>query len=199
MIALIGLVKIELPGATVRLCDGGFVTFDGEVYRSADPVFGVIGSISPLTDGVGEEIPALEMVLLPAGDSAPAQLSQPGFQRSVVRFWVGEYDQDTGQLIGVPDLLFHGQIDVTTLRVGRAVRELAMTIVSTAERMFMRNEGNSLSPRWHKSVWPGEQGHDNAIGLTVPVSWGVESRPVASPSAGGSSGGSRLSDMQRLR
>lgn len=187
-IGLIGLLKIELPDATMRLCDGGFVEFDGETYTSVDPTFGTIASLQALTEGVGEEIPALELSLNPAGDSAPADLSQPGFQRSTVRLWIGEYDVDAGTLTGDPDLLFFGQIDQTVLRIGRSVRDLAMTIVSPLERLFLRNEGNSLSPVFHKSVWPGETGHDNATGLTVAVAWGVESSSGAS-SAGSASGG----------
>lgn len=185
---VIGLLKIELPAATVRLCDGGFIDFDGETYRSTDPVFGGIASLQSLTEGVGEEIPALELSLNPAGDSAPADLSQPGFQKSAVRLWIGEYDVDAGTLTGTPDLLFYGQIDQTVLRVGRNARDLSMTIVSTLERLFMRNEGNGLSPVFHKSVWPGETGHDNATGLTIPVAWGVERSPSAS-SAGAAYGG----------
>lgn len=173
-LGLIGLLKIELPDATVRLCDGGFIDFDGETYRSTDPVFGGISSLQALTEGVGEEIPALELSLNPAGDSAPSDLSQPGFQKSTVRLWIGEYDVDAGTLTGDPDLLFLGQIDQTILRIGRNVRDLAMTIVSTLERLFMRNEGNTLSSTFHKSVWPGETGHDNATGLGIAVAWGTE-------------------------
>lgn len=187
-LALIGLLKIELPAETIRLCDGGFIEFDGETYQSVDPTFGTIASLQALTEGVGEEIPALELTLNPAGDSAAADLSQPGFQKSTVRLWIGEYDTDTGLLVGDPDLLFYGQIDQTVLKVGRSTRDLAMTIVSTLERLFMRNEGNSLSPVFHKSIWPGETGHDNASGLTVAVAWGVESSQGAS-SAGGAYGG----------
>lgn len=183
-LALTGLLKIELPDATVRLCDGGFVVFDGETYTSNDATFGTVASLQALTEGVGEEIPAMELSLNPATDAAPADLSQPGFQRSAVRFWIGEYDPDAGTLSGTPDLLFYGQIDQTVLKVGRAVRELAMTIVSALERLFMRNEGNTLSPAFHKSVWPGETGHDNATGLTVPVAWGVESSGGAFASGG---------------
>lgn len=185
-IALIGLLKIELPDATIRLCDGGFMVFDGETYQSTDVKFGNIASLEALTEGVGEEIPALELSLNPSSAAAPAELSQPGFQKSAVRLWVGEYDVDAGTLVGDPDLLFYGQIDQTILRIGRNVRDLAMTIVSTLERLFMRNEGNTLSPAFHKSVWPGELGHDNATGLTIAVAWGVESSP-----AGGAFGGSR--------
>lgn len=189
-LALIGLLKIELPDATVRLCDGGFVEFDGETYRSTDPVFGGIASLEALTEGVGEEIPALELSLNPAGTSAASDLSRPGFQRSRVRFWTREIDIETGLLVG-PDEppKFLGQIDQTVLRIGRATRELAMTVVATLEKFFMRNDGNSLSPVYHKSVWPDETGHDNATGLSKSVAWGVEGSPGAS-SAGSASGGS---------
>lgn len=187
-IGLIGLIKIELPDETVRLCDGGFVEFDGETYTSGHVKFGTIASLAALTEGVGEEIPALELSLNPGNSSAPADLSQPGFQRSAVRLWIGEFNVDTGALVGDPDLLFYGQIDQSVLRVGRSVRDLAMTIVSTLERLFMRNEGNSLSPVFHKSVWPGETGHDNAIGTVVPVAWGVESSGSAFGGYGGSGG-----------
>jgi len=176
-IGLMALLRIDLPDTTVRLCDAGFVTYDGGTFLAQDPTFGAIGSAQALTEGIGEEIPALELTLLPPGSSAPADLSRPGYQRSTVRAWIGEYSQETGALLGEPELLFHGQIDQTKLRVGRATRELSITVVSTAERLFMLNEGNSLSPRWHKSIWPGELGQDNAIGLTVPVAWGTEARP----------------------
>ncbi len=193
-IGLISLLRIDLPDATVRLCDGGFIEFAGELYEGADPLFGAIGAVQPLTEGIGEEIPALELTLLPPDTSAPADLSRPGYQRSTVRAWVAEYVQETNAIVGTPDLLFHGQIDQTSLKVGRSTRELSITVVSTAERLFMLNEGNSLSPRWHKSIWPGELGHDNAIGLTVPVAWGTESRPAAGAGiavAAGTSGGAR--------
>src|SRR3546814_15904051 len=53
--------------------------------------------------------------------------------------------------------------------------EVAVSVVSLAERLFELNIGNSLNSAWHKSVWPGELGHDNATGLSIPVEWGVES------------------------
>src|SRR3546814_6647984 len=101
------------------------------------------------------------MTLLPPGDSTPGDLSQPGFQTSRVRFGIGEYDVDTGELDGTPDVIFDGQLDRTMLTVG-ASRELAVSVVSLAERLFELNIGNSLNSAWHKSVWPGELGHDNA-------------------------------------
>lgn len=185
---LVGIIKIELPGATIRLCDGGFVTWGAETFTGKDAVFGAIGSLEALTEGVGEEIPALGLTLLPAATSAPADLSQPGFQRSAVRLWIAEVDDDTGAIVGDPELVFYGQIDQTVLTLGRTTRDLALTIVSTLERLFLRNEGNSLSPAFHKSVWPGETGHDNATGLTVGVAWGAESSKPASGFSGGGGG-----------
>lgn len=188
-VSLIGLIKIELPATTIRICDGGFVVFAGETYRSKDDVFGSIGSLGAMTEGIGEEIPALEMTLLPAATSAPATLSQPGFQKSTVRLWVGEKNEELGTIVGTPDLLFLGQIDQTVFRIGRSSRELAMTIVAKLERLFLRNEGNSLSAMFHKSVWPGETGHDNATGLVRPIAWGVEASQGASTAYYSNGGG----------
>ena len=189
-IALIGLIKIELPGHTVLLCDGGFITWNGETYRSADPVFGSIAAVEGMSEGQGDEIPALDLTLLPPGTTAPAELSKPGYQRSRVQFWIAEYDVDSGQIIGAPEQMFDGQIDQTTLKVGQG-RELNMSIVSNAERLFELDIGNTLSPAFHKSVNPGELGHDNATGLSVPVAWGVEGPPRGYRGGGGSGGGLR--------
>lgn len=177
-VGLSGLVKIEFPGRDVLLCDGGFVKWGPETYKSADAVFGTVESIQALGEGVGDEVPALAMSLLPPGDTEPADLSQPGFQTSRARFWVAEYDLETHAVVGTPDLLFDGQIDQTFLRVGMQ-RLLEASVVSLAERLFARSDGNTLNPAWHKSIWSGELGHDNATGLSVPVAWGAEKPPSA--------------------
>lgn len=187
-IALIGLMKMELPTRTVHLCDGGFIVFGGETYQSADDVFGTIASIDTLSEGVGDEVPALEVAFYPNGDATPADLSQPGFQTARTRFWIGEYDVDAGTLIGSPDLVFDGQLDRTQLRVG-AQRELSASVVSLAERLFELNIGNSLNSNFHQSVWPGEKGHDNATGLSVPIAWGAAKPTVAGSYGGGISSG----------
>ncbi len=177
-IAFVGLIKIEFPGHTVRLCDGGFMEFDGETYRSTDSVFGALGGIEGLSEGVGEEVPVFELTLLPPGTTPAEDLSQPGYQTARARFWIGEYDVDAGTLNATPDLQFEGQLDQTTLNFGRGERTLALSIVSTTARLLERNIGNSLNPSWHKSIWPGETGHDNATGLGRNVAWGVEAPPT---------------------
>src|SRR5690606_3785725 len=88
-------------------------------------------------------------------------------------FWIAEYDVATG-IISTADVQFDGQIDQTVFSSGRGTKELSMSIVSLAERLFEGNIGNTLNSTWHKSVWPGEKGHDNATGLSVPIAWGTE-------------------------
>lgn len=173
----VGLLKIEFPTRTVRLCDGGFFVWDTETYRAADDVFGTIGSIEELSEGVGDEVPALELVLNPPIETAPGSLVQPGFQNSRVRLWLAQYNPATGAIAGTPRQLFDGQLDQSTLTIGRGRRELQISVVSKLERLFQRNIGNSLNPTFHKSVWPDETGEDNATGLSRPVAWGMEAPP----------------------
>jgi hypothetical protein len=181
---LAGIMKMQLrDGRTIRLCDGGFIVVDGETYRSSDGDFGTIGSMEAFSEGVGDTVPAFKMTFLPESTAAAAQISAPGMQGSITRFYVVEVDADAGTPIGAPDLMFDGQIDQTLLRIGRGKRELDMDFVSTAERLFSINEGNSLNPRFHKLVNPGELGEDNATGLGVSVAWGVEAQGSAPTSA----------------
>jgi hypothetical protein len=199
-IALTGLLKIELPERILRFCDGGFITFQGEVYRSKDDVFGTIGGVQPLSEGVGDSVPALQITLLPPDTTSPALLSRPGHQKARVQFWVAEYDPETGAVLA-SDKQFDGQVDQTVFTVGKGERQLTVSIVSLAERLFEGNIGNSLSPTFHKSVWSGERGHDNASGLTVPVAWGVESgrRGTSGGSGGGGFMDSTFREAARLR
>lgn len=173
IVTLAGLVKIELPDVTLRLCDGAFVIWDAETFTASDPDFGTIGSMEPVDEGVGDEIPALRMNFLPNSSAAAADLSKPEYQGCRVRMWIAEVDLATNEVIGDPSLEFDGQADSTDLVIDRGTRELEMDIVSAAERLFLINEGNTLSPRFHKSLYPGELGQDNAIGVGVGVAWGT--------------------------
>lgn len=175
-IALTGLVKIELPGRTLRFCDGGFFTYESETYRSRDAVFGTIGALQTMSESVGDVVPAITLTILPPSVTAPAEISQPGNQTSPVKFIIGEFDPETN-VISTGDIEFYGQIDQTVLNRSATRYDLSVVVVSLAERLFERNIGNTMNPTWHKSVWPGELGQDNATGLTTPVAWGVEAAP----------------------
>ena len=93
--------------------------------------------------------------------------------------------------------MFDGQVDQTVLTVGKGTKELAVSVVSLAERLFEGNIGNTLNPTWHKSIWPGETGHDNATGLSVSVAWGTESPTRYSTGGAGSVGGNPFNSPSR--
>lgn len=173
-VGFVGLIQIDFPIGTVRLSEAGFINWDGDVFRSSDDTFGVVGGVGQLSEGVGEEIPVFDLELLPPGSTSPAELSQPGYQTSPVNFWLAEYDPSTGLIVGEPDLQFSGQIDQTTLEFGADRRLLTMSIVSGTAQLLERSIGNALTSSWHKSIWPGETGHDQATGLGLAIAWGVE-------------------------
>lgn len=182
--SIAGLVKIELPSAvTVRLCDGGRIVWGSEVFTARHGTYGAIASLKSLSEGVGDEIPALEMVLMPDKSASIGSLIPAGFQTSRCRFWITTFNPATSAVIGTPDLIFDGMLDQGMVVVGRKRRDLATTVVATVEKLFTRNIGNSLNPAFHKAVWPGETGHDNASRLTRKVAWGAES--PSAPSVGG--------------
>lgn len=177
-VILAGLMKTELrDGRKILLCDGGWVHWGTEAYRSSHPQFGTIGSMQVFEEGVGDSVPAFKLTFLPVSTAAAADLSQPGMQGSRARFWIAEIDAATGLPIGTPDLQFDGMIDRPILRIGKQKRELDIEYVSTSERLFTIVDGNSLTSSFHKSVFPGELGEDNATGLTVGVAWGTEAQP----------------------
>lgn len=177
-VRLTGLLKLELrDGRTIRLCDGGWVPWGAEKFVARDSTFGIIGSMETFEEGVGDEVPAFSLTFLPVSTAAATDLAAPGMQGSRLRMWIAELDDLTGQIIGAPDQQFDGQLDQVRLVTGRAKRELSMTFVPRGERFFNSNDGNTLSSAFHKSVFPGELGEDNANGLPAAVAWGTEAQP----------------------
>lgn len=176
-VMLAGLMRLELPGRTIRLCDGGVVPFADETFVSADADFGTLAGFEALTEGVGDEAPAGTITMLPASTAAAATLSRPEYQNSRLRLYVAEIDPDTGLPIGAPDQQADWQTDTTVLRIGKGSRSLDIGCVSRAQRLLALNEGNVLSSAAHQRVFPGETGFDQATGLTNDVAWGVASPP----------------------
>ncbi|HEU0045074.1 hypothetical protein [Sphingomonas sp.] len=195
-LTLVGLLKLELPGATVRLCDGGFCDWNGERYEAEHPVWGTLAAIEPVEEGVGDLAPGGKLTFMPAADALAAAVSSPAFQNARLRGWLGEMGSD-GKTVTSARPLFDGSIDTTTVRLARGSRMVDVSFVSRAERLFLTNQGNTLSPRFHQSVWPGERGFDNCTGVPTAVAWGTEGAPANALSAGsGFSGG--LANFARL-
>lgn len=188
-VRLTGLVKIELPDHTIRLCDGGFVDWGSERFECVDPIFGTIDSVDSLEDGVSDEAPGGRLTFFPASTAAAVQLSSPEFQGSRFRMWLAVLDPMTNAVIPDPDLLFDGELDVTVFNEGLGERSLDMEFVSSAERLFEVQEGARLSDAYHQEIWPGERGLSNITGIKKKVYWGGEAPQsgITRASGGGSS------------
>jgi len=188
ILTLAWLATFELPGSTLRLCDGGQVTWGVDSFASSDPDFGSIAEVDAPEETSGDEAPGLGLTFLPSSAAAAATLTNPAFQGSPVRVWLAEVDPATGAVSGTPELAADMMIDTTVLRAGRGYRAIDMELISAAERLMLINEGNTLSARHHKSVWPGELGLDNATGVSTAVAWGVAGPPRGSALGGGGGG-----------
>lgn len=176
-VLLTGLMKLELPARAITLCDGGFVRWNGDLYQVKDSEFGILTGFDALTEGVGDEAPAGTLTMAPPTTTAAALLTAPGNQGSRLRLWVAEIDESTGGVIGKPDQMVDWQVDSMRLRIGRGARLLEIGCVSHGQRLMLRNEGNTLSPSFHRMIYPGEAGLDNATGLTTDVAWGAAAAP----------------------
>lgn len=176
-IILAGFLLWSTPAGDVRLVDGGTLTFNGEQYRASHPVFGSIAEVQPINEGVGDEAPAGTLTFSPAPDANPSIINSPTLQGTRIRMWIGEVDGDTGQLTEPPDLMLDGVGDVTRLKLARRSRQLEFDIASRSERLFLLNEGNTLSGEYHRGIYAGERGLDNGIGVPTVVAWGVAGRP----------------------
>lgn len=182
-VLLSGLLKLELPGRDLLLCDGGFVRWGDDLYVSRDDEFGLLAGFDALTEGVGDEAPAGSLTLAPPSTAAAATLSQPGYQGARLRMWIAEIDPATGLIVGTPDAMVDWQLDQTRLRIGRGTRQLEMGCVTRAQRLMLRNEGNVLSTTFHAGIYKNEAGLNNATGLTIDVAWGVAAAPRGTAAA----------------
>ena len=185
-ITLCGLIKIELPTYTVLISDGGFVYFGGETYQSEDPEFGVISGFE-ISGTAPDQAPGGKITFLTPSATAAAQLVSPGFQTSKLSIWLAEVDEATATVIGTPTILTLAQLDRGVISETMRSREVALEFVSLGERLMTINEGNSLNGTFHKRIFSGELGLDNAIGMGVTIAWGAASpaRGVSSGSFGG--------------
>lgn len=189
IITLTYLAVFELPGHTMRLCDGGCVTWGSDQFLSADPDFGTIGEADALAEQAGDEMPMASVTFFPSSTAAASTLSSPAYQDAPSRFYLAEVDVATGAVTGTPELLADSRLDTTTLILGTNSRKLEMGFVSSAQRLFLFNEGNALTTSFHQRIWPDELGLDNATGKPETVAWGIAGPPRGTVAPGATGGG----------
>jgi len=184
------LLRLDLPSGSVFLSDGGITVFGGDTYSPTDDDIGSISQVSEVTEGFGAELPELEVVIAPPSNAALTPLQEGAFRRSAVRLWLAEFDADTGAIVGTPELRFAGRMDRVRQQYAFQDLKIIVSAVPETEVLLFSDDGNGLSAEFHKAVYPGETGHDQATGLVVTVTWGVESvRRGGSGGSGGVGGG----------
>jgi hypothetical protein len=178
---IFGAIRMDLPGRIVRLLvSSGVVKFyvDGvlETFTGSDELLGVFSAIDTLTDGLGDEAPALSLTFMPAGDVAAAQLASVDMQGSAVRLWLGAIDPMTGTVLGDPLLLFNGLLDVATLKAGADGKtSVDYEVTSIFEDFFLSDDGARLSDTFHQYLWPGELGCAFVTYVAQQIYWGTSS------------------------
>jgi hypothetical protein len=191
------LLKMELPERDVLLTDGGVTVWAGDTYRAEDEFIGSIASIGAVTEGVGDQIPALDIGLAPPNSAAMTELTVGAFRQSPVTLYLAEYDVDTGEVVGTPENRWSGNLDKP--RVSFAFRELSIGLECSPqlEVVFFKDNGNGLSASFHKQLYPGETGHDQATGLNTTVYWGVAGGAQRGGIGGsGGSGGGTFNEIR---
>ncbi|WP_319290091.1 hypothetical protein [Sphingobium sp.] len=181
---MFGAVKIEFPGYTLRLLDGSAqLNFGGETYIGIDPTFGTIDSISEIEEELGDSAPEITLSLFPPDLSATAALSHPDMQGSTVNLMLGAVDPISGSVLGTPEPMFLGEIDVPTVTLEESgQRSVSYSIVSVFERLFETEEGQRASNGYHQSIFPGELGLDFMTGTDVNLYWGSKPPAASKPS-----------------
>ena len=173
-----GACQIDFPGYTLRMLDGsGELTIAGELFVGTDPIFGVLDTISAYQEAIGDEAPELTFNFLPPDAAAATTLVSSAMQGSTVRIMLGAFDPTSNTVIGTPDQLFLGEIDVPTLELSVGKRGVSYTAVTVFERLFEIDEGERASDGWHQSVWPGEKGFEHVTGTVKNLYWGAK-KPI---------------------
>ncbi|WP_328277767.1 hypothetical protein [Sphingobium sp.] len=174
VICPVALMEITLPSRIVRLCDGGFILWGSDKFESVDEHFGAVHSAEAFEEKTGDEAPGGKVTFLPPSATAATLLSNPAFQGARMRFWLGEYDRASGQVVGTPSLTADLAIDTVTLKRSKGMRSVDIEFESAAKLLFLVMRGNALNDRFHQQCYPGELGMSNATGMPRSSAWGAD-------------------------
>ncbi|WP_334185081.1 hypothetical protein [Novosphingobium sp.] len=184
-------VRIDLitTGTAINLLDASAeITFsvDGAAvkFTGIDSVFGTLGGIDSIQENIASEAPSMSLRIQPPSSGALGELSQPENQGSTVRVWVGVVDDMTGNVIGVPELLWSGRLDTVVTSVGENTLSCELKTVSGFDRLFAINEGEALNSVWHQAIWPGETGLNFNVSSVIDPMWGADATTPATTPVG---------------
>jgi hypothetical protein len=182
-------LELILPARTVRLTSGGTVAFGGNTYLPEDDDIGALSAVGEIEEGETGEATAPDLTFATYTDDGLVELS--GAQGSAWTVYWGTINPATGAVIGTPETVTRGYLNVS--RVGFAPGSRALTISSYTEEQFqlLDDSQKRLSPSFHKSIWSGETGLDNVTEFNRKVFWRADDPPrsIAFGGGGGGPGG----------
>ena len=133
------LVKIVLQSGAVRLTDGGFVLYAGELYLGNQVGIGSLDTIGQLTEGGSGTTTRCEITINAESTAAVELLANPLNQTGLVQWWEGAIAAPTGQLIGQPKLKFQGQFDKARFTVSESSWEVVVECGTEGELQLISN------------------------------------------------------------
>jgi hypothetical protein len=188
-------IRMELrSGTTINLIDGsGVVTLpvngSNVVFTGYDATFGTIASANTIAERMADEAPRFTFTMMPPSEAAMGTLADPLQQGSPVYAWWGLVNDQTGAVIGTPELLWNGRFDSAKVNFDANAMAVEIDSISAFDRLFAAEEGQRLNGVWHQSIWPGETGLDYVYDAQQDVNWGMEAPYKAAVSYGGGYGG----------
>lgn len=171
------LLRIAAPGGPICWTDGGIAIYDAgeglEAYYGEHPVYGLLSSVSGVTNGSGDQTTRPSLALLPKDDVAASVLGSPLIQGSKVKIWTGAIDRATGLLVSAPKLEFSGQVDQPAVTAGKSLT-MSMQLITDGSLQKETNADYRQNHVAHTRTWPGENGYanvSNAIQATRTMEW----------------------------
>lgn len=162
------LVRLDLPGGSCFLTDGGFVIWNGDTYYGRHPTLGLFSSVSGLTSGIANQTTRVDVRILPKSLSALSLLNGATIQGCRVRVWRGAVDFQTGEIVGEPTQRFDGEVDLPKLQIGM---EWGCTLEcgTQSARQLEPNADWRQNHAFHVLRWPEEMGLLKVSGVTKAV------------------------------
>jgi hypothetical protein len=168
-------VEVQLTSGWLRLLVGsGAVVIDGKTFVGDDPTYGVLSALEMVTDGMGNNAPAIRVTVNPKTADAAAELASQDMQGQSIFVWIAALDRTTGGSLDEPVLIFSGEVDQGVLTVGQGTRSLALDCVSVWERLFDNDDAVRLTNAYHQTAWPGETGFEFVTDVNRALPWGQD-------------------------
>lgn len=166
-------LEMALPDHDIRALDGsGVVSFNGLLFTGSDDTYGTLNGIETITESVATEAPKVRFSFLPKSMIALASLVNPVVQGSEVTFWFGVVNPATGLVMGVPEVLFVGELDEAEVSTTQSSQTITFDVASAWERLFDANEGARMNDAYQQSLYAGDLAFQYITGVQENIYWG---------------------------